>query len=512
MTNDRAGMDAVLHLEQISKAYPGVVANDDVSLAIAPGEIHALVGENGAGKSTLLSILYGLVQPDTGTIRLDGNSVEFSSPRDAILAGIGLVQQHFSVISTLTLVENLTLAMHTIDRKVTRDAAARRARELESRLDMDLPLDVPLGELPIATQQRAEVLKALVHDVRVLALDEPNALLTPSEWEQLAGVLRTLAADGVAIVLVSHKLGDVLEIADCVTVMRSGQVVACQEAETLDEAAVGELMVGARIAGGDVSLSPRERAATSPRLRAEELTVTDPRGVTAVNAINLALWPGEIVGLAGVEGSGQVELTEALAGVRPSTHGRTWYDGEDITAASVRERARRGMAYIPADRHDAGMVASQTVAHNLLYRRLHAGEFTRRGLLSRRAMTDAAKSLVGAYDIRTPSVHVLMGALSGGNQQKVVLARELSRSPRVIIACYPTRGLDFAATQFVRSALAKQRDAGAAVLFASVDLDELLAWTDRIVVMHGGEIVGELTTREANARSLGLLMGGEVHA
>ena len=508
-TGDHLGEGPLLRLNAISKAFPGVVANDHIDLEVRSGEIHALVGENGAGKSTLLSILYGLQAPDTGSIAIRGRPVTFGSPRDAIATGIGLVQQHFSVIPTLTLVENVTLAMRSTGRRVSRSQAAARLVELAEQLGMQVSVDIPVGRMSIAAQQRAEVLKALAHDVDLLALDEPNALLTPDEWAHLAQVLRTLAAQGVAILLVSHKLSDVLDIAAHVTVLRDGRVVTSRATTGLAEADIGELMVGARLHHTEAGLShDRPQAGLSPRLRVGELTVTDDRGVPVVKHVDLEVRPGEIVGLAGVEGSGQIELTEALMGLRPVAAGHIIHAERNITAASVRDRQRARIAYIPADRHAAGIVPTMSVADNLLLPQVRQAPFSRGGLLARRAILGRAQQLVAQYDVRTPSVYVPLSMLSGGNQQKVVLARELSRDPQTIIACYPTRGLDFAATEFVRTSIVEQRDRGAAVLFASVDLDELIAWTDRIVVLQGGRVVGELPSAEADTRRLGLLMGG----
>lgn len=510
MTGDHTGgAAALLRLEGITKAYPGVVANNHVDLEVRTGEVHALVGENGAGKSTLLSILYGLRAPDAGAIFMNGRRCHFGSPRDAIHAGIGLVQQHFSVIPTLTLTENATLALRAAGRRVTRREATARITEVGERIGLRVPADVPVGELPIAAQQRAEVLKALAHDVDLLALDEPNALLTPDEWTQLADVLQSLAAEGVAVLLVSHKLSDVLDVAAHVTVLREGQVVASRPTEGLVEADIGELMVGDRRLAAESSLSARGTPEHGrPRLRVDRLDVADDRGVPVVKGVDLEVSAGEVVGLAGVEGSGQIELAEALIGMRTAAGGQIFHDGVDITHMSVRTRRAAGLAYIPADRQHAGVVASMSVAANLLLPEVRQSPFSRGGLLARRELERRADELVRSFDIRTSSTLVPLASLSGGNQQKVVVARELSRRPRTIVACYPTRGLDFAATRFVRERIAEQRDRGAAVLFASLDLDELLAWTDRIVVLQGGRVVGELTSSEADTRRLGLLMGG----
>ena len=501
-----APVPVLLRLEGISKAYPGVVALDRVSFGLRAGEIHALVGENGAGKSTMMAVLYGLVRQDEGTVVLSGDPVSVPSPRHARELGIGLVQQHFALIPTLSAAQNLVLALRGTDRARSIAQARVLLAELGERYGLTVNPDVPVERLPISQKQRAEVLKALAADVKVLALDEPNALLTPAEWEQLATVLRKLADTGVAVLLISHKLNDVMAIADRVTVLRRGRVVTTTVASETDAEKLGALMVG------EVALSPQREvqrvvaADAEIRLEVSELTVPGP-GRPAVNAFSLSLRRGEIVGLAGVEGSGQVEVTEVLAGARKGS-GRIVHNGVDITAAGVLARQRAGFGYIPADRLATGMIADLSVAENMLLPVMDQSQFSRGGIISPRRMRARGRELIDEFDVRVPGPQTRAGDLSGGNQQKVVLARELSRKPDVLICCYATRGLDFAAAAAVRARVIAASKAGAAVLYASVDLDEILDIADRIVVMHGGAIVGELTKDEANAERLGSLMGG----
>lgn len=496
----------LLRLRGISKAYPGVVANDHITLTLARGEIHALVGENGAGKSTLMGILYGLVRPDAGEVTVDGTPVDIAGPRDAMGLGIGYVQQHFSLIPTLTAAENLVLALRGSSGKVKATQARVLLQRLASRHGLPVEPDVPVEQLPVAQQQRAEVLKALAREVRILALDEPNALLTPEEWRQLAAVLRGLADNGVGVLLISHKLSDVLDLADRVTVLRAGRVVATRRATEVDAQALGALMVGELRQPGTAQ-APAEREPGDTRLEVSDLWVDGSEG-PAVRGVSLRVRAGEIVGLAGVEGSGQVELTEALVGLRPVTGGSVVHDGGDVTRAPVATRLHTGIGYVPADRLGAGLVSAMSVTENLLLPRIGQRAFSRWGFTSGRALTRRARELVAAFDIRVPDPSVPVAELSGGNQQKVVLARELSRDPDVLVGCYPTRGLDFAATEAVRDRLLAARREGAAILFASVDLDELLAISDRIVILHAGEVTGEVEAAETTPELLGTLMGG----
>jgi general nucleoside transport system ATP-binding protein len=505
MNGERA---AVLRAERITKAYPGVVANEDVSVDLRRGEIHAIVGENGAGKTTLMGILFGLLRPDAGGILVDGKPFELHLPRDALGLGIGFVQQHFSLIPTLTVAENVVLALRGSEEPIKLSEGSARVRALSSEYGIEADPDAVVEELSVGQQQRAELLKALAGRARILLLDEPNALLTPQEWEELAAVLRRLAAAGVAIFLVSHKLEEVVRVADRITVMRRGRVVATIAAREATHQRLAELMVG--------ELEAHERPVTGaarvghakPRLEVRGLSVASDRGGRAVGDVSFAIRPGEVLGLAGVEGSGQVELTEALAGGRPPERGTVHLDGRDVTRMSVRERHRAGIAHIPADRRDAGLVATLSVAENLCLPLVDGEPFSVFGVLRKRALRERADTLVERFDIRVPSPDVPAGALSGGNQQKVVLARELSGKPRAVVACYPTRGLDFHAAEVVRRLILSLRDQGAAILYASVDLDELIEVSDHILVLHHGQTSGEVAAAEATPEGLGLLMGG----
>jgi len=499
-----SGSGPVLRVDGVSKAFPGVVANDNVTLDLHPGEIHALVGENGAGKSTLVGILYGLLRPDEGRVLIDGVPTSIPTPRHARSLGIGLVQQHFSLIPTLSPAQNLVLALRGTGRAANPAQARRLLADLCATFGFTVPPDVPVERLSISEQQRAEVLKALAADVRILALDEPNALLTPAEWDELSGVLRRLADAGTAIVLISHKLDDVMRLADRVSVLRRGRVVASELVTDIDVARLGALMVGTLPTPTEIT---RQESTGPVRLRVRDLEIAGA-GAPALTGVDLDLAAGEIVGLAGVEGSGQVELTEALVGIRVPARGTIALAGNDITRTDIRQRQRLGIGHVPADRHASGLVESLTVAENMLLPVLDTRAFSRRGLLARKAIAAHTAQLMSEFDVRGRGPDTPAGDLSGGNQQKVVLARELSREPTVLICCYATRGLDFAATEAVRRQVVAARDAGAAVLYASVDLEELLELSDRIVVMNTGRVVGELRRHEASTERLGAMMGG----
>lgn len=496
----------LLAVERLTKTFPGVVANFEIDLELLPGEIHAVLGENGAGKTTLMGAIYGLNRPDSGRILFDGVEVELESPRAALGLGIGYVQQHFSLIPTLTVAENLVLTLRSSGDKVAVREGERRVQALSKRYGLDVPPDISVENLSVGQQQRAELLKALAKDARVLILDEPTSVVTPQEAAELATVLQRLASEGVGIFLISHKLEEVLRIADRITVLRHGRVVGSLAASEASQARLAEMMVGALDSASEAPSSPS--AAGDPVLTVDHLSIPGDYGRIGVRDISFTARAGEVVGIAGVEGSGQVELMEGLAGVRPIATGSASLAGQPLNGLSARERQRRGVAHVPADRLGAGFVATLSVAENLVLPLADDERFSRYGVIRRQAVTEHARSLISEYDIRVAGPDVLAGTLSGGNQQRLVLARELSRSPKVVLASFATRGLDFASTEAVHRRILHMRDAGACVLYASVELDELLSLTDRIIVLHHGTLTGELPTAQATSEQLGLLMGG----
>lgn len=502
-----SGHGPLLAVEAVTKTYPGVVANHEVSITLERGEIHTVLGENGAGKTTLMALIYGLQRADSGIIRLEGEPLSLGNPSEALARGIGFVQQHFSLTPTLTVAENLILALRSSGEKIRMRDGAARVAELSERYGIDVPADAVVSTLSVGMQQRAELLKALARNAKVLILDEPTSVLTPAEAEELTRIMRRLADAGVGIFLISHKLEEVLRISDRITVLRRGRLVGTVPGREATRAQLAEMMIGQLSAvthdrtGGPPSDSP-------PILEVEALVVEAAGGRGGVHGVDLQLRPGEVLGIAGVEGSGQVELVEALAGARPVTAGRILLDGREISATSPRERQLLGIAHIAADRYASGFVPTLSVGDNLILPVTGDPRFSRAGALRPAAITSHVEELVREYDIRVAGAHVLAGTLSGGNQQRLVLARELSREPRIVLSCFATRGLDFASTEAVHQRIRAMRAQGAAVAYASVDLEELLELTDRILVLHEGRVAGLIDTRDATSERLGLLMGG----
>ena len=496
----------LMRLEGITKAYPGLLANDDVTLDLHAGEVHALLGENGAGKTTLMGVLFGLLRPDSGRILLNGREVAIHEPRDAMALGIGYVQQHFSLIPVLSVAENIVLALRTGKHRISVTDGQAKVQALSKKYRLAVHPTAPVERLSVGEQQRAELLKALAGDPRILILDEPSSLLSPQEAEHLQTVLRQLAADGVSIILISHKLDEVLSVADRVTVLRRGRKVQTLEAKDATKAGLGALMVGdLRSVDGEA----REFGGVGEVVIAGRgIVAHGDRGERVLNGADIEIRAGEILGIAGLEGSGQVQLIEVIAGVRRATAGLVECRGRDIGSLTIAQRQVLGIAHIPADRRRDGLVATMSVADNLALPVASQPGVSRFGVLRPKAIRRHAEQMIRRFDIRVPGPDVLISALSGGNQQKVVLARELSRDPSVVLCCYPTWGLDFAAAQSVHDELRRYRDRGAAVAVASVDLDELLEVSDRIVVMQGGRVTGELKAVEATPERIGLLMGG----
>jgi ABC-type uncharacterized transport system ATPase subunit len=474
------------------------------------GEVHALLGENGAGKSTLMNVLYGLHQPDEGEIRLRGEPVRIGSPREAIGLRIGMVHQHFMLIPVMTVAENVVLASEP-HRGVMLDvdAAERRVRELSERFGLVVDPRARVEDIGVGQQQRVEILRVLHRGADLLILDEPTAVLTAQETAELFKVLRTLTAEGVSVIFISHKLREVLEIADRVTVLRRGEKVGTVEAEGATEASLAKLMVGR-----DVLFRVEKEAgrAGEPLLDVSELEVDDDRGLPAVRGLSLQVRAGEIVGVAGVDGNGQSELVEAITGLRMPHAGRISVAGRDITGAGVRVALAAGVGHIAEDRHRRGLVLDFSLSENLALREYRRAPLSRFGLLSPKRMVQQARPLLDQYDVRGGRPDTLAGSLSGGNQQKVVIARELAEEPQVTVAAQPTRGLDVGAIEFVHKRLLEQRDAGRGVLLVSLELEEIRSLADRVLVIYEGRIVAELSP-EASDEELGVAMlGGRVSA
>jgi ABC-type uncharacterized transport system ATPase subunit len=494
-----------LEMRGITKRYPGVVANDHIDLNVKPGEIHALLGENGAGKTTLMNILYGLARPDEGEILLDGKPAQIAGPTDAIARGINMVHQHFMLVPVLTVAENILLGVETMANPIFLDRGESRRRivELGQRFGFEIDPDIKVGELSVGWQQRVEILKALYRNAKVLVLDEPTAVLTPQETEEIFAVLRRLAQAGHSIVFISHKLYEVLEVADRITVIRRGKVVGERVPAQTDEDDLAALMVGRNV---QLVVDRGASHPGEPRLKIVGLKVADDRGNEVVRGVDFEIRAGEIFGIAGVAGNGQDELVEAIVGLRKPTGGTVTLDGRDVTNASTRTMTNLGTGYVPADRHRFGLVLAFTVADNLVLTDYYRPPYARGIIRNDEAIAERGFVAVKEYDIRTPSALDVAGTLSGGNQQKIVVARELDGDLRLLVLDQPTRGLDVGSIEFIHRQAIKKRDAGTAVLLVSAELDEVLELSDRVAVMYRGQIVSIVDGRTADRNEVGLLM------
>jgi len=503
-------MTLAIRMRGVTKSFPGVVANDHIDFSVEKGEIHGLLGENGAGKTVLMSILYGLYRPDEGSISVDGREVHVDSPAQAMRLGIGMVHQHFMLVPSLTVLENITLGREPVRNGflLDRDRMQREVREFCDRYRLDVDLSAPVYTLPVGVQQRVEILKALYRGADTLILDEPTAVLTPVEVEELFGAVRALKAEGKTVVFISHKLREVLSICDRITVLKRGRVVDTVSAADASEESLAQMMVGRKI----VREFMKTRAADQrPVLTVNGLTALSDRGVLALRGVDLEVYSHEVLGLAGVEGNGQTELVEALMGLREVTGGTVSLNGVDVTGATPLERIRMGVAHIPEDRYRRGIIPDFSVMENLIM----CGQRDRFAKNSLALDFDEASScteeMMDAYQIQAPGKDTPIKYLSGGNQQRVVVAREFSRDPRLVVAAQPTRGLDVGATEYVRRKLVEMRDGGAAVLLISADLDEIWALSDRVAVIYEGRVVAVKPVDETSEQEVGLLMAGGRH-
>jgi len=495
-----------VEMRGITKRFPGVLANDAVDFDVAAGEIHALLGENGAGKSTLMKILYGFYEPDAGEIRLGGVPRRFRSPRDALRHGIGMVFQQFMLVPSLSVAQNVLLSLPGTGWRIDERTAAAQLAAQAVRYGMAIDPAARVWQLSVGEQQRVEILKLLAGGAEVLILDEPTAVLTPQETRDLFATLRRLAAEGRAVVLITHKLAEVTAVADRITVLRHGRRVGTVPAADATARSLARMMVGRE------TFDHLHRDPVTPGSAAVELAdlwAANDRGLPALRGVSLTVRSGEIVGLAGVAGNGQRELGEIVAGLRRPSRGRVWIGGRDRTGASPFEVIQSGVGHIPEDRLGVGVAPRLSVADNLVLKRYREPRFGRGPLLDGAAVAAHARQLIAEFEIQTPSPGTPARALSGGNLQRLILAREISARPRVILAFHPTRGLDISATEAVHRLLLAERRAGAAVLLISEDLDEILLLSDRIAVIFGGALIGVTEAREASVEALGLMMGGQ---
>jgi ABC-type uncharacterized transport system ATPase subunit len=496
----------VLELRGITKQFPGVLANDHIDFDLRRGEVHALLGENGAGKSTLMSILYGLYTADSGEILMNGLPVAINSPRDAIELGVGMVHQHFMLIPVMTVTENIVLAQEPKHAGVLLDydAARERVRELSKSFGLAVDPDARIERITVGQQQRVEILKALYRGAEILILDEPTAVLTPPEARELFEIIDELKAQGKSIVFITHKLNEVLEVADRISVLRRGKLVETISREGASEAGLARSMVGREVL---LRVQKKPAQPGEPLLEVDDLVVRDDRGLEAVRGVSFDVRLGEIVGVAGVDGNGQSELIDAIAGLRSVSGGKIMVGGEDLTRATARVALDAGVGHIPEDRHRRGLVLDFNLAENLALHDYAKEPFSHLGWVNPRRWFRWARGVLREFDVRGGGPATRGGSLSGGNQQKVVLAREISRNPSVLIAAQPTRGLDVGAIEFVHRRLVEQRDAGKAVLLVSLELEEVLSLSDRILVLYEGEIVAEFPP-DVSEEEIGMAMIG----
>ncbi|MEI2608779.1 MAG: ABC transporter ATP-binding protein [Candidatus Promineifilaceae bacterium] len=505
------GKPIVLEAKGITKRFPGVIANDRVDLLLRRGEILALLGENGAGKSTLMNMLYGLYHPDEGEIWIKGEKVSLKSPRDAIARGVGMVHQHFQLVPVMTVAENVMLGAETTRGLGMLDAraAANRIHALSQQYGLQVDPTAVVEDLAVGSQQRVEIIKALYRDADILILDEPTAVLTPQEANELFRIMRDLTARGVSIIFITHKLKEVLAVADRIGVLRRGRVVGTADPKTATEASLAEMMVGRQVL---LQVEKEDAQPGQPILQIRDLQVIDERGHRAVKGLSLEVHAGEILGIAGVEGNGQRELVEALTGLRPIAGGAVLIGGQDCTHFSPRQITEIGTAHIPEDREKHGLVMPYPISDNMVLNRYYQPPYARGLVMNQEKIVADGQKLVDQYDVRTPNVLTPASSLSGGNKQKVIVAREFSHPTKLLIAAQPTRGIDVGSIEFIHKQIIAQRDQGVAVLLVSAELDEVLSLADRVAVLFDGKVVKILPIEEATRERVGLLMAGSTEA
>lgn len=501
-------MDYIIEMLNITKEFPGIKANDNVTLQLKKGEVHALLGENGAGKSTLMSVLFGMYHPEQGIIKKNGQEVKISSPNDANRLGIGMVHQHFKLVHNFTVLENIVLGMETTKGGFLQMEQAReKVLELSGRYGLKVDPDAYIQDITVGMQQRVEILKMLYRDNEILILDEPTAVLTPQEIEELMKIMRELAAEGKSILFITHKLNEIKAVADRCTVLRKGQYIGTVDVAGAAKEELSEMMVGRKVRL-EVEKEPAKPGRTI--LEVKNLTVHNKlTGKDVVNNVSFQVRAGEIVCLAGIEGNGQSELVQALTGLTPLSGGQILHNGQDITRLSIRRRTLSGMGHIPEDRHKHGLVLDYSLANNLVLQTYFTPRFQKGGFLRFGEINAYAQGLIGRFDIRSgQGMKTIVRSMSGGNQQKAIIAREIDRNPDILIAVQPTRGLDVGANEYIHQQLIAQRDAGKAVFLVSLELDEVMKVSDRILVIYEGEIVADLPAGQMTAQELGLYMAG----
>lgn len=499
-------MDYVIEMLGIRKEFNGFVANDNITLQLAKGEIHALLGENGAGKSTLMNVLFGLYQPEAGRIRVNGKDVHITDPNKANDLGIGMVHQHFMLVDTFTVTENIVLGNEpkkfgTVNMK----KAEQKVRELSEQYGLSVDPTAKIADISVGMQQRVEILKTLYRGAEILIFDEPTAVLTPQEIKELIGIMRALIKEGKSIILITHKLKEIMEVCDRVTVIRKGKGIGTVDVSETNPNHLASLMVGRDVT---FTTEKTEAAPAHNVLEVRGLSVNDSRGVPAVRNLNLDVRAGEIVGICGVDGNGQTELIEAITGLRKAAEGSIQLNGKDITGFKPRKVTEAGVGHIPQDRHKHGLVLDYPIGTNIVLQTYYQKPYSKAGIMNYKEVYKKAATLIKEFDVRTPSETTLARALSGGNQQKAIIGREVDRNPDLLIAAQPTRGLDVGAIEFIHRRLIEQRDSGKAVLLLSFELDEIMNVSDRIAVIYEGQIVANVDPKTTTEQELGLLMAG----
>ncbi|HET7521849.1 MAG TPA: ABC transporter ATP-binding protein [Bacillales bacterium] len=499
-------MDYVIEMKDIRKEFPGVVANDNITLQVKKGEIHALLGENGAGKSTLMNILFGLYQPDGGDIYVNGKKVRITDANVANRLGIGMVHQHFMLVDKFTVTENIILGSEPKKGvKIDKKKAAKEIQSISEQYGLAVDPYAKIENISVGMQQRVEILKTLYRGADIVILDEPTAVLTPQEIQELIEIMKRLVNEGKSIILITHKLKEIMEAADRVTVIRRGKSIDTMDISEADPDKLATMMVGREV---NLSVNRKRSESGGEVLTVRDLTVYDERKVPVVNRLSLSVHAGEILGIAGVDGNGQSELVEAISGLRKADSGEIFVDGKDITSYTPRKVFEAGVGHIPQDRHKHGLVLDFSVGENMVLQSFYQKPYSSKGVLNYPNIYRKAKTLIEEFDVRTPNEWTPAKALSGGNQQKAIIAREIDRSPDLLIASQPTRGLDVGAIEFIHSKLVEERDNGKAVLLVSFELDEIFNLSDRIAVIYNGQIIAEVDPNEADEQELGLLMAG----
>ncbi|MDQ0860065.1 ABC-type uncharacterized transport system ATPase subunit [Bacillus sp. V2I10] len=499
-------LEYVIEMLGIRKEFPGIVANDNINLQVKKGEIHALLGENGAGKSTLMNVLFGLYQPEKGEIRVKGKTVNITNPNIANDLGIGMVHQHFMLVNNFSVTENIILGNEpTKTGKINLKDAEKQVKDISEKYGLAVNPSAKISDISVGTQQRVEILKTLYRGAEILIFDEPTAVLTPQEIKELIGIMKTLIKEGKSIILITHKLKEIMEVCDRVTVIRKGEGIGTVNVAETNPNELAALMVGREVL---FTTQKKEAVPAEEVLKIEDLVVKDSRNVTVIDSLNLSVKAGEIVGIAGVDGNGQSELIEAITGLMTSESGSILLNGKDIRNQRPRQITEAGVGHIPQDRHKHGLVLDFPVGENMVLQTYYQKPYSKKGVLNFKAIYDKAEKLIKEFDVRTPSSSTLARALSGGNQQKAIIGREVDRDPDLLIAAQPTRGLDVGAIEFIHRRLIEQRDKGKAVLLISFELEEIMNVSDRIAVIYEGKIVAIVNPKETTEQELGLLMAG----